>query len=138
MGWELSMRSLISTIAIIAICILVVPELVAADDAWTPWDYRVSADCYGKEVRCDAVSPGKLTFNAFVYTYKTVISPVDGKHCPMYPSCSSYCKHSIDEYGVLIGIMMAADRLHRCGHDLKYYSNVYYEDRVLKYDPANR
>jgi putative component of membrane protein insertase Oxa1/YidC/SpoIIIJ protein YidD len=56
--------------------------------------------------------------------YQRVISPTKGRHCPMYPSCSAFCLQSMQEEGLLKGILMTADRLHRCGHDMGIYDKI--------------
>lgn len=123
----------------ILLSVLINPEhLKASNNSWEPWSFKTNDNYHAASNNYTAVSPSKLTFHAIMFLYKSSISPVDGQHCPMYPSCSSYCAHSINEYGFLVGLMMATDRLHRCGHDQKYYSNVYFEERILKYDPAIR
>lgn len=61
------------------------------------------------------------SMGTFLYkVYKKFVSEIDGSHCPMYPSCSRYGRDSIAKYG-LKGVFMTADRLNRCGHDLKRY-----------------
>lgn len=75
--------------------------------------------------------------------YRWGISPVNGQHCPMKPSCSRFASRAINRFGVLRGSLMAFDRLHRCGHDLKYYptvaehSRIRWEDPPSFYAPAN-
>lgn len=46
--------------------------------------------------------------------YRTVISPLYGDVCRYYPSCSAYAMQAIQEYGVLIGTVLAARRVARC------------------------
>jgi hypothetical protein len=43
--------------------------------------------------------------------YQAILSPVGTARCPMVPSCSRYSIHSIHTHGVVIGIVMTADRL---------------------------
>lgn len=70
------------------------------------------------------------------------ISPVDGHRCPMAPSCSNFASDAIQEFGALRGAMLAADRLHRCGHDLYLYpsvqsgSSVHWVDSAWSYASA--
>lgn len=88
---------------------------------------------YGAE---DQKSKQTGSMGTFLYkVYKKFVSEIDGSHCPMYPSCSRYGRDSIAKYG-LKGIFMTADRLNRCGHDLKRYQvtaigdNTHYLDEV--------
>ena len=53
--------------------------------------------------------------------YQEVISPTKGRDCPSYPSCSAYSIQALQQYGLLQGLLMTADRLHRCGHDVQYF-----------------
>ena len=56
----------------------------------------------------------------------------------MEPSDSTYSRQAIDAFGIFSGILMTADRLHRCGHDLSVYPLVH-TPRGLKYfDPIPR
>ncbi len=55
--------------------------------------------------------------NPLISFYQTVISPVDGDRCPMYPTCSRYAAQSIQKHGPVMGWIMATDRLMRCGRD---------------------
>ena len=56
-------------------------------------------------------------FRFLVEAYQENISPIDGKHCPMYPSCSEYSVQSIKKHGSVVGWIMTVDRLFRCGRD---------------------
>ncbi len=46
--------------------------------------------------------------------YRGVISPVSGSRCGFSPSCSTFGRQAVKEYGPIQGIMMTADRLTRC------------------------
>lgn len=46
--------------------------------------------------------------------YRAVISPLYGDVCRYYPSCSAYALGAIQEYGLLVGSVLAARRLARC------------------------
>lgn len=59
--------------------------------------------------------------------------------CPMYPSCSRYCKESLEKHGFFIGWMMTCDRLMRCGRDeLKLSSKINIDGKIKCYDPVNQ
>jgi putative membrane protein insertion efficiency factor len=74
----------------------------------------------------------------FVRFYQNVISPIKGENCRMYPSCSHFAIEALKVHG-LRGILMSSDRLHRCGHDLKFYQRMIVDDRVLYRDlPLSR
>ncbi|HNX38396.1 MAG TPA: membrane protein insertion efficiency factor YidD [Candidatus Cloacimonadota bacterium] len=53
--------------------------------------------------------------------YQRFISPVDGDRCQMLPGCSAYAAQAIEERGFILGYMLAADRIIRCGYDLDKY-----------------
>ncbi|MBI3993714.1 MAG: membrane protein insertion efficiency factor YidD [Candidatus Lambdaproteobacteria bacterium] len=44
-------------------------------------------------------------------TYRNVVSPVDGDRCDMAPSCSLYSRQALRRHGVLLGVLLTADRL---------------------------
>jgi len=68
--------------------------------------------------------------------FKQYISAVDGDRCPMYPSCSQYCLEAVQKHGLLMGWIMASDRLVRCGRDeLKLSPAVLVNDAKRSYDP---
>ena len=51
-----------------------------------------------------------------VRIYRTVLSPVlGGGKCRFYPTCSEYAVQAFEEYGFILGFLLAARRLLRCG-----------------------
>ena len=46
--------------------------------------------------------------------YKKFISPLLGKRCRFYPSCSTYALEAISKYGAIRGSYMAIKRIMRC------------------------
>ncbi|MFR0688959.1 membrane protein insertion efficiency factor YidD [Pseudomonas sp. NY15437] len=46
--------------------------------------------------------------------YRYAISPMMGRHCRFYPSCSCYAQEAIETHGFLRGGWLAARRLGRC------------------------
>lgn len=46
--------------------------------------------------------------------YQKFISPLLGKHCRFYPSCSEYTYLAIEKYGVLFGLYKAFIRITKC------------------------
>lgn len=42
----------------------------------------------------------------------------------MTPSCSEYGRIAVQNHGLGKGILVAGDRIHRCGHDLYYYDKA--------------
>ncbi len=47
--------------------------------------------------------------------YQWLISPILGKNCRFYPSCSRYAIDAIKGFGVIEGSFMALWRILRCG-----------------------
>ena len=112
----------------------------ASDDQgpvdWPPWDYSEAVHEEAALPVPSAVSPARMGFTGLMSIYRRFISPVSGKHCPMYPSCSAYGRDAVASKGVLVGVLMAFDRLHRCGHDLRFYEVVFSDGIQLRYDPV--
>ncbi|MBI4101366.1 MAG: membrane protein insertion efficiency factor YidD [Candidatus Nealsonbacteria bacterium] len=46
--------------------------------------------------------------------YQSLISPVLGKNCRFYPSCSEYAALAIEKYGAIRGAWKALKRVVRC------------------------
>ena len=48
---------------------------------------------------------------SLVMVHRNYISPIDGKTCPMYPSCSRYSLLCFEKHGFFVGWVMTCDRL---------------------------
>ena len=59
-------------------------------------------------------NPISLLFSGSLFFYQKVISPQLQSRCPYEISCSAFSKASIEEFGIIKGIPMSADRLTRC------------------------
>ncbi len=51
---------------------------------------------------------------AFIRVYQYAISPMLGRRCKYYPSCSNYAVGTLREHGVFRGLALASWRLLRC------------------------
>jgi len=51
---------------------------------------------------------------ALIRLYQITLSPLIGRHCRFYPSCSEYAVEAIIRKGPIIGSLMAAWRILRC------------------------
>lgn len=56
----------------------------------------------------------KVIFIKIIKLYQKYISPLLGKHCKYYPTCSQYALEAIDKYGVLKGLYLSSMRILRC------------------------
>ena len=71
------------------------------------------------------IGPATLGVRFLFGLYQRGVSPTKGVSCPMFPSCSEYGRLSVARHGLLLGVMITADRLHRCGHDLYLYPRLW-------------
>jgi len=46
--------------------------------------------------------------------YQYVISPLTGRNCRYYPTCSAYAIEALEKYGCLKGTTLAVKRVLRC------------------------
>ena len=56
----------------------------------------------------------KLLLLALISFYRYAISPMLGRRCRFFPSCSEYAVEAIQKYGALKGIRLVLSRLSRC------------------------
>ena len=56
----------------------------------------------------------KKIFIALIEKYQKYISPILGRNCKYYPSCSEYTKHAIEKYGIIKGFFLGGKRIIRC------------------------
>ncbi|MBK7964992.1 MAG: membrane protein insertion efficiency factor YidD [Bacteroidetes bacterium] len=59
-------------------------------------------------------NPVSLLFGGMLFTYQAVISSQIAADCPYEVSCSAFSKLSIQEFGLIKGLALSADRLTRC------------------------
>jgi len=59
-------------------------------------------------------NPVTIALGSIMWTYQKIISPQFSSTCIYSPSCSSYSKDLIYDFGILRGIIFTADRLMRC------------------------
>lgn len=59
-------------------------------------------------------NPVSLLFGGMLFTYQAVISSQIAADCPYEVSCSAFSKQSIQEFGLIKGLALSADRVTRC------------------------
>lgn len=59
-------------------------------------------------------NPVSLALGALMYAYQKAISPQFSSKCGYEISCSNFSKRVIQEYGIIKGVALTADRLTRC------------------------
>jgi uncharacterized protein len=50
----------------------------------------------------------------FIKFYQYFISPLTGRNCRYYPTCSAYALEAVEKYGSLKGTALAVKRILRC------------------------
>jgi hypothetical protein len=78
-----------------------------------PWEHHESTHA----VKNFTADHGFNPLWTAVALYRAYLSPIDGRNCPMYPSCSQYSLQCLQKHGPFIGWLMTCDRLFRCGRD---------------------
>ena len=53
-------------------------------------------------------------FILLIKLYQKVLSPLLGKRCRFYPSCSNYCIEALKQHGTLRGLWMGIKRIVSC------------------------
>lgn len=56
----------------------------------------------------------KLLIIILINIYKKVISPLIGKNCRFYPTCSQYSIKALKRFGVIKGIFLTIKRIIKC------------------------
>ncbi|MCJ7579417.1 MAG: membrane protein insertion efficiency factor YidD [Candidatus Aminicenantes bacterium] len=51
---------------------------------------------------------------ALIKGYKILISPLMGRNCRFYPTCSEYTHEAIQKHGLFKGILLGTRRLLKC------------------------
>ncbi|MBU1186625.1 MAG: membrane protein insertion efficiency factor YidD [Acidobacteria bacterium] len=46
--------------------------------------------------------------------YRALLSPLLGRHCRFYPTCSVYTSEAIEKFGLMKGLFLSVKRLLRC------------------------
>lgn len=57
---------------------------------------------------------GRIIGLKLIKFYKRFISPLFGKNCRFYPTCSDYTYQAIEKYGLIKGVFLGLKRILRC------------------------
>lgn len=86
--------------------------------------YRIDDSNEIRNISFDSDDQFELITKSFVYSYKLLISDVDGDNCPFHPSCSSFLLDAVEETNIFTGTLMFFDRFTRdasfIGRNLRY------------------
>jgi putative membrane protein insertion efficiency factor len=74
------------------------------------WDSDVS----GVTPPAHAPGAGARLLIALVIAYRYALSPMLGRNCRFYPSCSAYAAEALQRHGAGRGAWLAARRIARC------------------------
>jgi len=106
------------------------PSSVYGDPFMGPWE-----DNSSDETSCKRVSSDFNPLSSLVKAYRNYISPIDGKTCPMYPSCSKYSILCFEKHGFLMGWVMTCDRLIHEADEMWMAPAIYVDGVERYYDP---
>lgn len=121
---------------VLAGVILAAGQMLPADGSqWDPWGFAPGASEPAGAPGPEALKPHEPMIGVLFRFYRDFVSPVNGSNCPMNPSCSRYSRLALERLGTLEGMLATFDRLHRCGHDLRFYELVLDGGRWLRFDP---
>ncbi len=56
----------------------------------------------------------KKIFLFIIRCYQLILSPLLGRNCRFYPTCSVYTYEAIQKHGLLKGILLGSKRLLKC------------------------
>lgn len=126
--------SLRNLLLVILTCLLTTHD-ASADVGGPDWlGFNPSVTPMTRDTTLRAVGPGAVMVRPLFILYQRGIAASKGQTCPMSPSCSEYSRLAVRRNGLLKGILMSSDRIHRCGHDLHYYPLVVDGDRFRRLD----
>jgi len=56
----------------------------------------------------------KLLLQGLIRMYQYALSPLLGRRCRFFPSCSEYAAEAVEKYGALRGLGLGLKRLSHC------------------------
>jgi putative component of membrane protein insertase Oxa1/YidC/SpoIIIJ protein YidD len=79
----------------------------------------------------------KIHLSAALWFWQKTISRIDGKECPMYPSCSHYAQEAIIIHGPIVGYFLTVDRMIHENSEIAYCQIIKVDGKLLYYDPVS-
>ncbi|TAE25135.1 MAG: membrane protein insertion efficiency factor YidD [Cytophagales bacterium] len=73
-----------------------------------------NALAYRKKSAFARYNPVSLMLKGAMLGYQRLVSQQLARSCPYQISCSNFSKQAIEQYGVLKGVFLSADRITRC------------------------
>ena len=88
---------------------------------------------------CCLPPPGESSslFSLGIEGYQKFLSPVLDSRCYMLPSCSTYARQALAEYGPFLGLLLTVDRLFREADEDQTSPLVRQGDQFKLYDPPS-
>ncbi len=85
-------------------------------------------------------NPANIVVGSLFDVYQNTFSSSQGDVCNFSPSCSRFGRQAVVEHGIVLGTLMAVDRLTRCNPWAYLYYGTYYEDirNGKLYDPLEK
>jgi len=86
------------------------------------------------------MNPINVVFGGALFFYQNYLSSQISSGCLYSPSCSEFSKEVLREYGLAKGIILSADRIHRCNGLVAVDLRTHKKDPETKRypDPASR
>lgn len=112
-----------------ALCALLMP---LASNAFGQGQPRDPDNSESRETAAFFAAP----FNALLRLYRGALRRARPAICQMHPSDSAYAVESIKRHGPAKGILLASDRVQRCGNDTHHYESVIVNGQPLYSDPV--
>lgn len=99
--------------------------------------YRTDDSHNKRNISFGSDNPFELITKSFVYSYRLLISDLDGDNCPFHPSCSSFLLHAVEETNIVQGTLMFFDRFTRDASFIGRYERYPIHISGKLYDPAH-
>ena len=114
---------------------------IANEEPWEPPPVERSIEPAKREVPKEPTAPG-FVIDTAISAYRYFLSDQQGDVCAFVPSCSHYAQQALDSCGLVLGAVMAADRLQRCNwftwsYAPRYYRPVLDDGKMRLPDPVS-